>query len=96
MVTICTIRFSVEQFYVLPAKCIYVLCMVLGTNSDYFPIQLQLLLTMLFTARYELVLYDSRKNLYLWAVPWFRRLVASLSPRKPGFDPRPFRVSFNG
>jgi hypothetical protein len=22
-----------------------------------------------------------------WAVPWLRRLVAGLSPRRPGFDP---------
>jgi hypothetical protein len=25
---------------------------------------------------------------FIWAVPWLRRLVAGLSPRRPGFDPR--------
>jgi hypothetical protein len=25
---------------------------------------------------------------YRWAVPWLRRLVAGLSPRRPEFDPR--------
>jgi hypothetical protein len=28
------------------------------------------------------------------AVPWLRRLVASLSPRRPGFDCRSVRVGF--
>jgi hypothetical protein len=27
-------------------------------------------------------------------VPWLRRLVAGLSPRRPGFDPRPIHMSF--
>ena len=36
VVTICT---TIQQFYVLPTQCIYVFCMNLRTNSDYFPIQ---------------------------------------------------------
>ena len=28
------------------------------------------------------------------AVPWLRRLVAGLSPRRPGFDPGPVHVRF--
>ena len=28
------------------------------------------------------------------ALPWLRRLVAGLSPRKPGFDPRPGHMEF--
>jgi hypothetical protein len=27
-----------KRIYVLPTRCIYVLCMDLRTNSDYFPI----------------------------------------------------------
>jgi len=38
-VTMCTARFSIQQFYVLPTRCIYVFCMDLRTNTDYFPIQ---------------------------------------------------------
>jgi hypothetical protein len=34
-----TNRFNVQKFYVLPTRCIYVLCVDLRTNSDYFPIQ---------------------------------------------------------
>jgi hypothetical protein len=30
----------------------------------------------------------------LWAVPWLRRLVAGLPPRRPGFDPRSVHVGF--
>jgi hypothetical protein len=37
--TRCTARFNVQQFYVLPTQCIYVFCVDLRTNSDYFPIQ---------------------------------------------------------
>ena len=34
-----TVRFSVQQFCVLPTHCIYVFCVDLRTNSHYFPIQ---------------------------------------------------------
>ena len=30
---------NIQQFYVLPTQCIYVFCVDLRTNSDYFPIQ---------------------------------------------------------
>ena len=33
------LQFNIQQFYVLPTQCIYVLCVDLRTNSDYFPIQ---------------------------------------------------------
>ena len=39
IVTIYTARFSTHKFYVLPTHCIYMFCMDLRTNSDYFPIQ---------------------------------------------------------
>ena len=32
-------RFNIQQFYVLPTQCMYVFCVDLRTNSDYFPIQ---------------------------------------------------------
>jgi len=32
-------QFNIQQFYVLPTQFIYVLCVDLRTNSDYFPIQ---------------------------------------------------------
>jgi len=38
-VTVCTTRFNIQQFSVLPTQCIYVFCVVLRTNSYYFPIQ---------------------------------------------------------
>ena len=31
-------QFNIQQFYVLPTQCIYVFCVDLRTNSDYFPI----------------------------------------------------------
>ena len=34
-----TARLNIQQFYVLPTKCIYVFYVDLRTNSDYFPIQ---------------------------------------------------------
>jgi hypothetical protein len=37
--TLYTNRFNIQQFYVLPTQCIYVFCVDLRTNSDYFPIQ---------------------------------------------------------
>jgi len=39
VVTICTTRFNIHKFYVLPTQFIYVFCVDLRTNSDYFPIQ---------------------------------------------------------
>jgi len=35
-------QFNIQQFYVLPSQCIYVFCVNLRTNSDYFLIQHQL------------------------------------------------------
>jgi len=32
-------QFNIQQFYVLPTRCIYVFCVDLRTNSHYFPIQ---------------------------------------------------------
>ena len=32
-------QFNIQQFYVLSTHCIYVFCVDLRTNSDYFPIQ---------------------------------------------------------
>ena len=32
-------QFNIQQFHVLPIQCIYVFCVDLRTNSDYFPIQ---------------------------------------------------------
>ena len=32
-------KFNIQQFYVLPTQCIYVFCVDLRTNRDYFPIQ---------------------------------------------------------
>ena len=29
-------QFNIQQFYVLPTQCIYVFCVDLRTNSDYF------------------------------------------------------------
>jgi len=31
-------QFNIQQFYVLPTQCIYLFCVDLITNSDYFPI----------------------------------------------------------
>ena len=31
-------QFNIQQFYVLLKRCIYVFCIDLRTNSDYFPI----------------------------------------------------------
>jgi hypothetical protein len=39
VVTICTTMFNIQQFYVLPTQCIYVFCVDLRTNSDYFTVQ---------------------------------------------------------
>jgi hypothetical protein len=39
VVTICTTRFTIQQFYVLPTQRIYVFCVDLRTNSDYFTVQ---------------------------------------------------------
>jgi hypothetical protein len=38
-VSLPTTSFKIKKFYVLPTLCIYVFCVDLTTNSDYFPIQ---------------------------------------------------------
>ena len=32
-------QLNIQQFHVLPTQCIYVFCVDLRRNSDYFPIQ---------------------------------------------------------
>jgi len=32
-------QFNIKQFCALPTQCIYVFCVDLRTNSDYFPLQ---------------------------------------------------------
>jgi hypothetical protein len=39
VVTISTNSFNIQQFHVQPTHCIYVFCMDLRTNGDYFPVQ---------------------------------------------------------
>jgi len=36
--TLCTTGFNTENFHILPTVCMYVFCMDLETNSDYFPL----------------------------------------------------------
>ena len=31
-------QFNIQQFYIPPTQCVYVFCVDLRTNSDYFPI----------------------------------------------------------
>jgi hypothetical protein len=38
-VTMCTSSLTIQQFYVLPTECVYVFCVDLRTNSDYFTVQ---------------------------------------------------------
>ena len=39
VVTLCTTRFNIRQYYILPTQCMYVFCMNVRTHSDYFPAQ---------------------------------------------------------
>ena len=39
VVTLRNTEFDIHKLYVLPTQCIYVFCVDLRTNSDYFPIQ---------------------------------------------------------
>jgi len=39
VVILCTAKFNIQSFSVLPTQCFYVFCVDLRTNSDYFPIQ---------------------------------------------------------
>jgi hypothetical protein len=38
MVAVYTATFNIHKFYVLPTQCIYVFCVDLSTNSDYFTV----------------------------------------------------------
>jgi hypothetical protein len=39
VVTVSITSFNAKEFYVLSTQCIYVFCVDLRTNSDYFPMQ---------------------------------------------------------
>jgi len=38
VVTLSTIRFIIHKSFILPTQCIYVFCVDLRTNSDFFPL----------------------------------------------------------
>ena len=95
MVTILTTRFKVQKFYVLPTQCIYIFCMDVRTAiiSLYNINWLVYLRRSVFTERYGLYPGPNSSGLY-WTLPWIRRLVAGLSPRRCAFNPSSFNVRF--
>ena len=69
----CAVR---SAFYVLPTQCIYVFCVDLRTNSDYFPTQCELMEirreeTGKNIERYYIYIITgaNRKNIFLWKFP---------------------------
>jgi len=88
MVTLCTTKFNIQKVYILPTQ----LCVFCMDLSDYVPVQHSLTC---FYNRDEVCLLRCTKWIFKYNfVPWLRRLVAGLAPRKPGFDPRSFPVRF--
>ena len=88
----CVVR---STFYVLPTLCIYVFCVDLRTNSDYFTVQHYRLdcVIEIPSALCEVIM--KLENTYCLSevhmsgdASWFRRSFASLSPPSSGFDPR--------
>jgi hypothetical protein len=64
-------QFNIQQLYILPTQCIYVFCVDLRTNSDYFPAQHYLeTRRRVFTAQYGLKLFT--RKIYLQFIPWLR------------------------
>jgi hypothetical protein len=39
MISVCTIRFNINETYILLTQRVYVFLMILTANSDYFPKQ---------------------------------------------------------
>ena len=66
-------HFNIQQFYVLPTQCIYVFCVDLRTNSDYFPIQhIQtgpFNGSKLFSMRYELIHVSLQRQMAVMSTP---------------------------
>jgi hypothetical protein len=43
LATVCTAVFGVQNFYILPTQCVYVFCVVLRINNNYFSMQHELI-----------------------------------------------------
>ena len=91
-------QFNIQQFYVLPTQCIYVFCVDLRTNSDYFPIQRKLTG---FCNRDGVCLLCGTETVYCKftlhnALPWLRPSVTGLSWWRPTFDLRSVFLRFVG
>jgi hypothetical protein len=52
-------QINIQQFYVLPTQCIYVFCVDLTTNSDYFKIEHKLngFITDIYPSKAQWLLY---------------------------------------
>jgi hypothetical protein len=85
-------QFNIQQFYVLPTQCIYVFCVDLRTNSDYFPIQHEL--TGFYNPDGVCLLRGTDWGFNSCCYPWPRLLVPGFSPQKLGFDPSSIHVIF--
>jgi len=79
--------FNIQQFHVLPIQYIYMFCVDLRTNSDYFSTGCSNRDVERESAVRTGSLYIIRINFSLQAVP-----IAGLSLRRPGFDLGPFHV----
>ena len=71
-------QFNIQQFYVLPTHCIYVFCVDLRTNSDYFPIQHKL--TVFITDTHRVYCNPSVQTAILFLPLYTRNACLQLSP----------------
>jgi hypothetical protein len=84
-------QFNIQQFYVLPTQCIYVFCVDLRTNSDISLYSINWLVCITET---ESVYCAVRTRTLNTIQVNLMHLIASLPPRRPGFDPSPVHVRF--
>jgi hypothetical protein len=63
-------------------------------NGSFSLIVILILMLIIIDMACSLLNLNNKCKFDSWIVPWLRRLVACLSPRRPGFDPGSVHVGF--
>jgi hypothetical protein len=91
-----TTNFTIRELIFCPNKFVYVFLTIMSTQRLFTSRALTVWLTSVMDVGCGLS--EVQTGYYVGvmckAVPWLRRLVDGLSPRKLGFDPGPVRVGF--
>ena len=80
-------QFNIQQFYVLPTQCIYVFCVDMRTNSDYFPKKATRPTHLIFLALISRTIFDEEYSSQSYTLCNFLEIPITSSHLRPIYIP---------